>query len=87
MRFLGTSMPTDGRTARAAVAVVALALIGASPNPWAPLTKSDRIASPADCRSEREVNTIDCLGVVLPRTAGEIFVVAPGFTVVGQVPD
>jgi hypothetical protein len=68
------------------VAIVAVGLIGASPNPWPSLAKADRVPSPADCRADRQVETIECLGVVLPMTAGDVIEVAPGLSVVGQIP-
>lgn len=70
----------------AAAVLAGLASLGATANPWPVVSKSDRVASPADCRSEDFAATIDCLGVVLPVTAGEIIEVAPGLSVVGQVP-
>jgi hypothetical protein len=70
----------------AAAVAAGLASLGATENPWPVVAKADRIASPADCRSGEAAATIDCLGVVLPDTAGEIIEVAPGLSIVGQVP-
>lgn len=86
MPGLGTSPRLVGRALRMAAAVVALSMIGASPNPMPLLAKADRAASPADCRFEEMAATIDCLGVVLPLTRGEVVDVGPGLTVVGQIP-
>jgi hypothetical protein len=85
MRDLVSSASTFGRPLRIAVAMAALAMLSASPNPWPSLAKSDRVASPADCRGIGATDTVDCLGVVLPVTRSEAIDVAPGLTVVDQI--
>jgi hypothetical protein len=75
-----------GRPARFMAVAFGLAMVSASPNPWPDLAKSDRVESPADCRGIGATETIECLGVVLPLTQSDVYEVAPGLTVVGQVP-
>lgn len=82
----GASQLAAMRSVRIAAVAVAFGMIGAAPNPLPVLAKSDRIASPADCRFQDLAGTVECLGVVLPDTVGEPVTVAPGLSVVGQVP-
>ena len=87
MRDVGTSAVLDGRSVRIFAVVIAMTLVGASPNPLPRLAKADRLPSPADCRTDAPAATVDCLGVVLPVTRGEPTEVAPGLTIVGMVAD
>jgi hypothetical protein len=86
MRMLVSSIWTGRRCIRAVSLVLAVSLVGASPNPYPNLARADRVASPADCRLTESAGSIDCLGVVLPMTAGEVLDVVPGLSVVDQVP-
>jgi hypothetical protein len=86
MQGIESSVSTFSRPARIAVAIVALGMVSASPNPWPSLAKSDRTVSLADCRGIGATDTIECLGVVLPVTQSEVIEVAPGLSVVEQVP-
>lgn len=85
MPGVGTSAALAGRSLRIAVVALAITLVGASPNPMPIMAKADRASTPADCRSDRFAETVDCLGVVLPSTIGEVVEVAPGLSVVSQV--
>lgn len=86
MQGLVSSRLLIGRPARMIAVAFGLAMVSASPNPWPDLAKSDRVSSPADCRGVGATETIDCLGVILPLTQSDVYEVAPGLTVVGQVP-
>jgi hypothetical protein len=85
MPIFGSSMPARRHIITAAAIVAAMTMVGAIPNPYPDVAKTDRVPSPADCRNAR-APTVDCLGIVLPQTAGEIIEVAPGLSLVGQVP-
>lgn len=67
------------------VIVVATLNLGASEYEYAPISKDDRPASVADCRDPDVAGSSECVGVDLPQTATETYVVMPGLTVVEQI--
>lgn len=83
---IGRHLRTFLKFAAVAAAVTAGgASMGATDYDFAVVAKDDRPPSPADCRDPDLKATSGCLGVVLPSTETESFMVMPGLTVVEQV--
>lgn len=69
----------------ALVACAAAGLVGGSIYEFPRLAKTDRPASPADCRDAALAASPVCAGVALPAAGTEIDVVGPGLTIAAQI--